>query len=138
MNDNGKAFTDALYQDLHKPAMEAKLAEVHLTVADIGNIRKNLKKWMKPEKKDTPILLFPADSYVYNDPYGLVCVCVCMCMYVYMYMCVCVCPYVVLFPSLVLFPTKISKTQNTDSDYRSIQLSPPIGRCPSGFGNCRW
>ncbi|PGZ51135.1 aldehyde dehydrogenase [Bacillus anthracis] len=33
---------------------------------------KNLKKWMKPEKKKTPIHLFPAKSYIVKEPYGTV------------------------------------------------------------------
>ena len=39
---------------------------------EIKFIKKRLKKWTKPRKVKTPITHFPAKSYIYPEPYGVV------------------------------------------------------------------
>lgn len=63
---------DALKADLHKPAIEAYGSEVLVTLAEIKYTLKHLKTWVKPQKVPTPLSQFPATSYVYTEPVGVV------------------------------------------------------------------
>lgn len=62
---------EALKLDLGKPQFEAYLTEVGLVTGEIEFILKNLGKWMKPQKLKTPMIHWPAKSYVRAEPYGL-------------------------------------------------------------------
>lgn len=62
----------ALYQDLGKSEHECYLTEISLVLSELNYIIKNLKKWMKPKKVKTPLFLFKAKSYIYQEPYGQV------------------------------------------------------------------
>ncbi len=62
----------ALKDDLNKPEAEAFSGEVGFTINEVTHTIKHLRKWAKPKKVKTPLLLFPAKSYIYNEPYGVV------------------------------------------------------------------
>jgi len=72
IKENEADIGAALKSDLGKPALEAFLTEIAHPLGEIAVTRKNLKKWMKPEKVPTPINLQPAQSYRYRDPLGVV------------------------------------------------------------------
>lgn len=61
-----------LKADLGKPATEAYVAEIAETIFDIDYALKNIKRWTRMQKVRTPFILFPADSYIYPEPYGTV------------------------------------------------------------------
>jgi len=61
---------EALYLDLGKSYEESYLTEVGLVLKELSFHIKNLKKMMKIKKVRTPISLFPAKSYLFNEPYG--------------------------------------------------------------------
>ena len=63
---------EALYQDLGKSKEEAFLTELGLVLSEITEAVKHLKKWMKPKKVKTPLVLFKAKSRIYRDPLGTV------------------------------------------------------------------
>lgn len=63
---------DALHKDLGKHKVEGYMTEVGFSYNSISEAIKNLKKWAKPQKKDTPIYLKPSTSYIINEPYGSV------------------------------------------------------------------
>lgn len=63
---------DALHKDLGKHKVEAYMTEVGFSYNSISEAIKNLRKWAKPKKKETPIYLMPAKSYIINEPYGSV------------------------------------------------------------------
>ncbi|PKK98861.1 MAG: aldehyde dehydrogenase family protein [Tenericutes bacterium HGW-Tenericutes-2] len=63
---------DALKKDLNKSEFESFLTEIGITILEINEVMKNLKRWMKPKKVKTPITLFHAKSYIYQEPYGTV------------------------------------------------------------------
>lgn len=63
---------DALHKDLGKPEMEAWSAELGYVLNDIDYALGNLGRWMKPKRVRTPFLLFPATSFHYPEPYGVV------------------------------------------------------------------
>lgn len=63
-------FIAALKQDLGKSENEAYMTEIGLSYHSIDIMLKNLKKWAKPHKVSTPIVTFPAKSYIVREPYG--------------------------------------------------------------------
>lgn len=65
-------INEALRQDLGKHAFEAYFTEVGIVLSEISYIEKRLKSWAKPKRKKSPLLLFPARSYQYAEPYGTV------------------------------------------------------------------
>ena len=65
-----KPLAEALWSDLHKSYEEAYLTELSIVLGEIDNHIKHLKKWMKPERKATPLKMFPSRSKVITEPLG--------------------------------------------------------------------
>ncbi|MBU5592003.1 aldehyde dehydrogenase [Clostridium sp. MSJ-4] len=63
---------DALWKDLRKSKFEAYATEIGLVLEEIDLAIKSVKKWSKAKRKRTPMVHFPASSYVYPQPYGVV------------------------------------------------------------------
>lgn len=66
------AILDALQKDVGKPRLEGWAAEVSDAAANIRLLRKNLKKWMKPERVSTSLAAMPGKSQIYREPLGVV------------------------------------------------------------------
>lgn len=62
----------ALRADLHKPELEAFLAEYYFLLQEIRQVRKSLKKWLKPQKVASPVYFQPCQSKICREPYGVV------------------------------------------------------------------
>lgn len=62
----------ALEADLGKPTFEGYVTEVGYVYNSIRAAQKNLKKWTRPKKVTTPIVLQPAKSKIVYEPYGQV------------------------------------------------------------------
>jgi len=62
---------DALHADLRKPAMEAFSSEIGFAISELRLARKNLARWMKPERVRTPWFAMPGRSYIYREPLGV-------------------------------------------------------------------
>lgn len=58
-------------EDNRKPCFESYLTELVFTINEINFALKNLKKWIKPEKVRTNILVFPSKSYIISEPFGV-------------------------------------------------------------------
>ncbi|MCL5127884.1 aldehyde dehydrogenase [Algibacter sp. L4_22] len=69
---NEKAVFDALYKDFKKSEFETYLSEYSMVMSQLNLVIKNLKKWAKPERVKSSLLLFPASSFIYKAPYGSV------------------------------------------------------------------
>ncbi|SMO65022.1 aldehyde dehydrogenase [Solitalea koreensis] len=67
-----KQIFAALKADLNKHEFESYGTEVGIVYEEINYTIKNLKKWMKPQWKYSPIAMFPSSSYIYKDPLGCV------------------------------------------------------------------
>lgn len=63
---------EALKKDLNKAPFEAYETEVGFILSEIRFAIKNLRKWVRPKKVQTPLLHFPAASRIYPEPYGVV------------------------------------------------------------------
>lgn len=70
--NHNDAIIKALNKDLGKSETEAFMAEIGMVLSELTYIRKNLKSWVKPVKKRTPLSQFHSKSYIVNDPYGVV------------------------------------------------------------------
>jgi aldehyde dehydrogenase (NAD+) len=65
-------FLQALNNDLGKCEFEGWVSEIGYTVSDITHTIKQLKKWMKPRKVSTPMVIQPAKSYQLPEPLGTI------------------------------------------------------------------
>jgi aldehyde dehydrogenase (NAD+) len=63
---------NALQMDLGKSHFEGYLTEVGVTLLELNEAIKHLKSWMKVRRVATPLTLFKAKSYLYQEPYGTV------------------------------------------------------------------
>lgn len=64
------ALTQALWLDLHKSYEEAYLTELSILYGEIRHHRKHLRRWAKPERKASPISIWPASSHIISEPLG--------------------------------------------------------------------
>ena len=67
---NEKKIAGALYEDLGKADYESYMCEIGLALSEISYMRKNVKRWAKPQKRKTPLSHFRAKSYTLSVPYG--------------------------------------------------------------------
>ena len=72
IKENEDAIYKALQMDLGKSNQEACMTEVGLIINSIHFALRHLDKWVKPKRCKTPITHFPAKSYIYKEPYGVV------------------------------------------------------------------
>ena len=68
---NEDKILDALKKDLGKSNFESYATEVGLVYEEINTHIKNIKRWSKIEKTKSPIVYYPAKSYIYKEPYGV-------------------------------------------------------------------
>ncbi|WP_373205302.1 aldehyde dehydrogenase [Clostridium tertium] len=71
IKENEQDIMDALYKDLRKSNFESYATEIGIVYDELNLHIKNLRKWSKREKRKSPIVHFPAKSYIYKDPYGV-------------------------------------------------------------------
>jgi len=64
-------FTAALRKNLGKSVFESYSTEVGFILHDLTNTIKDLKKWMKPKKVKTPLMVQPASSQIHYTPLGV-------------------------------------------------------------------
>ena len=62
----------ALYRDLGKPAAEAYVSELGFVFSEIRYALKNIHSWMKRRRMKTPLMFWPAKSFVMPVPQGVV------------------------------------------------------------------
>lgn len=72
IKDNEEKIIEALKKDLGKAPFETYATEIGLVYEELNIHIKNIRKWARREKKRSPIVHFPAKSYVYKEPYGVV------------------------------------------------------------------
>lgn len=70
INEHIDEISKALYDDCGKSEQESYMTETGMVLEEIEHTIKNLKKWVKPSKKHSPISQFPAKSYVLPSPRG--------------------------------------------------------------------
>ena len=65
-----KPLADALWADLHKSYEEAYLTEISIVLSEIDNHIRNLHRWARPQRKRTPLKMFPSRSEIISEPLG--------------------------------------------------------------------
>ncbi len=68
---NQKAIESALWSDLGKSSAEAYLSEISIVLQEISLHTKNIRKWSKPQRVNTPLHLFPSRSFILCEPLGV-------------------------------------------------------------------
>jgi aldehyde dehydrogenase (NAD+) len=63
---------DAMYKDFRKPDVEVIGTEVGVVHAQISNVRRKLKRWVRQKKVPTPIPLLGTRSHIQYEPKGVV------------------------------------------------------------------
>ena len=65
-----KPLCEALWKDLHKSYEEAYLTEISILLGEIETHIRKLGKWTRPQRKCTPLKLFPSSSRIISEPLG--------------------------------------------------------------------
>lgn len=61
---------EALWQDLHKSEEEAVLTELSIVEGEIRNHLRHLHRWMRWERRSTPLKMLPSHSRIVSEPLG--------------------------------------------------------------------
>lgn len=67
-----KEITEAIYHDLKLNVSDAYSTNILTLKIEIKEMMRNLDKWSKPQKRKTPVALFPGTSYVQAQARGVV------------------------------------------------------------------
>lgn len=65
-----KPLCEALWKDLHKSYEESYIAEVSILLGEIRTHIRNIGKWTRPQRRPTPMKLFPSRSKIIGEPLG--------------------------------------------------------------------
>ena len=68
---NESPLLEALRTDLRKSPQEAYASEIGFVLSDIRHALRHLRAWMKPCRRRTPLLAWPAQGFVQPDPRGV-------------------------------------------------------------------
>jgi len=71
LHEREKEITEALHEDLGKPAFEAFLTEIASCRGEVDHTKKKLASWMKPEKVWTSLVAQPGKSFIVREPLGV-------------------------------------------------------------------
>ena len=55
LTENGAALEQALWADLRKAPAESQFTEIGFTVAEIDDVRRHLRRWLRPREKPSPM-----------------------------------------------------------------------------------
>ena len=67
-----REIQDALYKDFKKHPSEVDLTEIYPVTTEIKHNIKNLRKWMRDKRVETPPALLGSVSYIKHEPKGVV------------------------------------------------------------------
>ena len=66
-----KPLADALMADLHKSYEEAYMTELSIVLGEIRNQLRHLSRWAAPQRRPTPLKMFPSSSRIEVEPLGV-------------------------------------------------------------------
>ena len=65
------ALLTALHDDLRKSPHEAYATEIGLVLSELRHALRHLPSWMRPRRRRTPWLAWPARGFIRPEPYGV-------------------------------------------------------------------
>lgn len=71
MIENANDLADALWKDLRRNRVDADTAELQFVAKEAAYARARLRRWMRPVRVGTPLMLAPAHTRVRFDPLGV-------------------------------------------------------------------
>lgn len=72
VRENDAAISEALRQDLGRPACEAYTGDTAIVLNEINHALSNLRTWARPRRVRTPLALLPARCSIVPEPVGVV------------------------------------------------------------------
>ena len=70
IKETEQEILEALHADLGKPEFEAYGSEVGVLLEEIKHAIKNIHRWTRTERVPTPLVHWPAKSYIIREPLG--------------------------------------------------------------------
>ena len=61
----------ALWEDLHNSEQEAVLTELSIVQGEVKTHLRHLKRWMRTERRSTPLKMMPSRSRIVSEPLGV-------------------------------------------------------------------
>ena len=71
MKERAADFHDALWKDLRRNRVDADLADVKFVADEAAYARRRVRRWMRPLRESTPLILAPGRTRVRFDPLGV-------------------------------------------------------------------
>jgi aldehyde dehydrogenase (NAD+) len=71
LESNDGELLAALHADLGKSPHEAYTSEIAFVLGEIRHAIRNLPSWVKPERRKSPLIAWPAKSVVRREPFGV-------------------------------------------------------------------
>lgn len=71
VKNNENEIMEAINKDFGKSNFEVYMTEIGMFYEEVNMHIKKVSKWVKKEKRKTPISHFPAKSFICKDPYGV-------------------------------------------------------------------
>lgn len=65
-------FKEALHKDFKRHPSEVDLADLYPVISEIKHAKRDLRRWMSPQKVPTPISLMGSKSWIHYEPKGVV------------------------------------------------------------------
>jgi acyl-CoA reductase-like NAD-dependent aldehyde dehydrogenase len=71
LESNDAELLAALHADLGKSAHEAYTSEIAFVLGEVRHAIRHLPAWVKPERRKSPLIAWPAKSVVRREPFGV-------------------------------------------------------------------
>jgi acyl-CoA reductase-like NAD-dependent aldehyde dehydrogenase len=71
LESNDAELLAALHADLRKSEHEAYTSEIAFVLGEIRHAIRHLPSWVKPERRKSPLIAWPAKSIVRREPFGV-------------------------------------------------------------------
>ena len=71
MTERAPDFFDALWKDLRRNRVDADATDVKYVADEAAYARHHLRRWMRPERVSTPLILAPGRTEIRFDPLGV-------------------------------------------------------------------
>lgn len=71
LHERAEQFYEALWKDLRRNRVDADLADVKFVAAEAAYARKHLRRWLRPLRIRTPLIVAPAHAQARFEPLGV-------------------------------------------------------------------